>query len=183
MNGNRRAILSAGRVRTVRRRRLLPVAVSVALVLGSLAALAVGTAPPAGAAPLPGFQEQIVFSGLTNPTAVRFVTDGRVFVAEKGGRIKVFDSLTDTTPTTFADLSTKVHNFWDRGMLGMTLAPNFPADPYVYVLYTHDAAIGGTAPRWGTAGVYPTHARPHRARPPTAAWSVGACRACRPPAA
>jgi glucose/arabinose dehydrogenase len=75
-------------------------------------------------------------------------------VAEKGGRIKVFDSLTDTTPTTFADLSTKVHNFWDRGMLGMTLAPNFPADPYVYVLYTHDAAIGGTAPRWGTPGVY-----------------------------
>jgi glucose/arabinose dehydrogenase len=126
----------------------------VALVLGSLAALAVGTAPAAGAAPLPGFQEQIVFSGLTNPTAVRFVTDGRVFVAEKGGRIKVFDSLTDTTPTTFADLSTKVHNFWDRGMLGMTLAPNFPADPYVYVLYTHDAAIGGTAPRWGTPGVY-----------------------------
>jgi glucose/arabinose dehydrogenase len=154
MNGHRRAILSAGRVRAVRRRRLLPVAVSVALVLGSLAAMVVGTAPTAAAAPLPGFQEQIVFSGLTNPTAVRFVSDGRVFVAEKGGRIKVFDSLTDTSPSTFADLSTNVHNFWDRGLLGMTLAPNFPADPYVYVLYTYDAAIGGTAPRWGTPGNY-----------------------------
>ncbi len=31
----------------------------------------------------------------------------------------------------------------------MALDPNFPARPYVYVLYTHDAAIGGTAPRWG----------------------------------
>ena len=30
---------------------------------------------------------------------------------------------------------------------------DFPVQPYVYVLYTHDAAIGGTAPRWGTAGV------------------------------
>ena len=34
----------------------------------------------------------------------------------------------------------------------MTLHPQFPQQPYMYVLYTHDAAIGGTAPRWGTAG-------------------------------
>ena len=34
----------------------------------------------------------------------------------------------------------------------MALHPNFPTTPSVYVLYTHDAAIGGTAPRWGTAG-------------------------------
>jgi hypothetical protein len=60
---------------------MLPLAVSVALVLGSLAALVVGTAPAAGAAPLPGFQESVVFSGLTNPTVVRFASDGRVFVA------------------------------------------------------------------------------------------------------
>jgi glucose/arabinose dehydrogenase len=83
---------------------------------------------------------------------IEFANDGRVFVAEKSGLIKVFDNLSDTTPTTFADLRTNVHNFWDRGMLGMALAPNFPADPHVYVLYTHDAAIGGTAPRWGTVG-------------------------------
>src|SRR6185436_20336423 len=40
----------------------------------------------------------------------------------------------------------------DRGMLGMALDPNFPNNPYVYVLYTYDAAIGGTAPRWGSPG-------------------------------
>ena len=99
-----------------------------------------------------GFQESTVFSGLSNPTALQFSKDGRIFVAEKSGLIKVFDNLSDTTPTTFADLRTKVHNFWDRGMLGMVLDPNYPTNPYVYVLYTHDAAIGGTAPRWGTAG-------------------------------
>jgi len=100
----------------------------------------------------PGFQESIVFSGLTNPTNVRFAPDGRVFVAEKSGIIKVFDNLTDTTPTVFADLRTNTHNFWDRGMLGMALDPAFPANPYVYVLYAYDASIGGTAPRWGTVG-------------------------------
>ncbi len=102
---------------------------------------------------LTGFQETVAFSGLVEPTVVVFSPDGRVFVGEKSGLIKVFDSLTDTTPTIFADLRTNVHNFWDRGLLGMVLHPNFPATPYVYVLYTYDAAIGGTAPRWGEPDV------------------------------
>jgi glucose/arabinose dehydrogenase len=120
-------------------------------VLSALAVAAAGaSAGPADAATLPSnFQERTVFSGLTNPTAVRFAADGRVFVAEKSGLVKVFSNLDDTTPTTFADLRTEVHNFWDRGLLGLALDPDFPARPYVYVLYTHDAPIGGTAPRWG----------------------------------
>jgi glucose/arabinose dehydrogenase/PKD repeat protein len=121
------------------------------------AVVAVTTSGSAQAATLPaGFQEETVFSGLTNPTVVRFASDGRVFVAEKRGVIKVFDSLADTTPTVFADLNVNVYNFWDRGLLGMALAPNFPADPYLYVLYTYDHELGSTAsaPRWGTPGVY-----------------------------
>ena len=113
-------------------------------------------APGSSASTLqPGFQETTVFSGLTNPTVVRFVDDGRVFVAEKSGLVKVFDSLTDTSPTVFADLSTNVHNFWDRGLLGMTLHPDFPDTPYVYVLYTYDHILGDQdpAPQWGTPGV------------------------------
>jgi PKD repeat protein/glucose/arabinose dehydrogenase len=135
-------------------RRLHAVVVSLLMLLAG-GVVAVTTSGSAQAATLPpGFQETTAFSGLTNPTVVRFASDGRVFVAEKRGVIKVFDSLNDTTPTTFADLNVNVYNFWDRGLLGMALAPNFPADPYVYVLYTYDAAIGGTAPRWGTPGVY-----------------------------
>ncbi len=97
-----------------------------------------------------GFQEQVVFNGLKNPTAVRFASDGRVFVAEKSGLIKEFDNTSDTTATIVADFRTNVHNFWDRGLLGLALDPNFPTKPYIYILYTYDAAIGGTAPRWGT---------------------------------
>jgi PKD repeat protein len=124
------------------------------VVLGAvvLAAILLALLPPteADAASTPsGFQESTVFSGLSNPTALQFSKNGRIFVAEKSGLIKVFDNLSDTTPTTFADLRTKVHDFWDRGMLGMVLDPDYPTKPYVYVLYTHDAPIGGTAPRWG----------------------------------
>ena len=39
-----------------------------------------------------GFEETVAFSGLTNPTAVRFAPDGRIFVAEKSGLIKYFDA-------------------------------------------------------------------------------------------
>ena len=106
------------------------------------------------AAPLPtGFSDGVVLNGLTQPTAVRFASDGRVFVAEKSGLIKVFDSLSDPTADVFANLNAQVYNFWDRGLLGLALDPNFPASPYVYVAYTHDAVIGGIAPRWGTPGV------------------------------
>jgi len=120
-------------------------------------ALVVSPTPVAQGATLPpGFQESIAFSGLTQPTVVRFAADGKVFVAEKRGVIKVFDSLADPTPDVFADLNVNVYNFWDRGLLGMALAPNFPTDPYVYVLYTYDHELGSTAPapRWGTPGVY-----------------------------
>ena len=96
-------------------------------------------------------RSRAVFSGLTNPTVVRFASDGRVFVAEKSGLIKVFDSRRDPTPTVFADLRTNVHNFWDRGLLGMALHPNFPTVPYVYVSYTYDHDLGdpAPAPSWG----------------------------------
>jgi glucose/arabinose dehydrogenase len=112
-------------------------------------------APNAASAAVPaGFEETVAFSGLTNPTVVRFANDGRVFVAEKSGLIKVFDNLSDTSPTVFADLRTTVYNLWDRGLLGMALAPNFPTSPYVYVLYTYDHILGDPAPppRWGTPG-------------------------------
>ncbi|MGH9368331.1 MAG: PQQ-dependent sugar dehydrogenase, partial [Thermoanaerobaculia bacterium] len=116
--------------------------------------LATAVAPIAGAQVLPpGFRDSVVFSGLTQPTAIAFSPDGRVFVAEKGGRIKVFASLTATTPTLFADLSTKVYNYWDRGLLGLALDPGFPGKPYVYVLYAYDGDVGGAAPKWGTAAV------------------------------
>ncbi len=108
------------------------------------------SAPVATAATYPtGFQQSTIFSGLNHPTVVRFASDGRVFVAEKGGLVKVFQGLTDTNaPTVFADLHVAVHDYWDRGLLGLALHPDFPTTPYVYVLYTLNKKPGGTIPSW-----------------------------------
>jgi glucose/arabinose dehydrogenase len=116
------------------------------------AVVAAPTAAGAAADVPSGFSDTVVIAGLTLPTDVAFAADGRVFVAEKSGLVKVFDSLSDTTPTVFADLRTQVHNFLDRGLLGLTLDPQFPTSPWVYVLYTYDAVPGGTEPQWGTVG-------------------------------
>ena len=101
----------------------------------------------------PGFQESIVFSGLTHPTVVRFAPDGRVFVAEKSGLIKVFNGFGDTTPDLFVDLSSKVHDYWDRGLLGLAIHPEFPQNP-TFTSYIHMMPWLGEHPRLGV-----THAR------------------------
>lgn len=98
------------------------------------------------------FTDSAVISGLVAPVAAKIAPDGRIFVAERSGIIKVFDRAGDTTPTVFADLRAKVHNAFDRGLLGLTLDPKFTTGrPYVYVLYTYDGDIGGPAPKFGTA--------------------------------
>ena len=43
-------------------------------------------------------------------------------------------------------------NVSDRGLLGLAVDPGWPGRPYVYVLYTRDADIGGSSPKYGTAG-------------------------------
>jgi glucose/arabinose dehydrogenase len=129
----------------------------VGAVLGALLALVWASSSQAATLP-PGFAEETVVSGLTQPTAVRFSSDGRVFVAEKSGLIKELDSLSDTTPRVYADLRQRVHDFWDRGLLGIALDPSFPTRSVIYALYTYDAPIGGTAPVYNDACADPTGA-------------------------
>jgi hypothetical protein len=121
--------------------------------VGVLAAMVVLSAAPVEAATLPqGFADETVWSGLTNPVNIEFAPNGTVFVAEKGGEIKVFDSVSDTTASAFGTgLASAVHDFWDRGLLGLAIDPQFPTQPYVYVLYTYDHVLGSSdpSPRWG----------------------------------
>ena len=75
-------------------------------VLAVVALFVVGIAPPPASAALPtGFKDSIVISGRTNPTSVNFAPDGRIFITEKSGKIWLYQSLSDTSPTLFADLS------------------------------------------------------------------------------
>ena len=120
----------------------------------SLAAVILAGQPAtASASTPPGFSESTVFSGLNLPTNLRFSPDGRVFVAEKSGLIKVFDSAHDTTPTVFADLRTEVYNYWDRGLLGTRARPaSSRPSPTSTSSTPTTRRSAGTRPVWGTPG-------------------------------
>jgi glucose/arabinose dehydrogenase len=111
-----------------------------------LVAVVLVLAPSAKAATLPpGFSETAAWDRLDDPTAVRFAPDGRVFVAGKGGLVYVLDGLGDTTPSIYADLRTKVHDGWDRGLLGLAI----DAKGRVFVAYTYDKDPNSDlVPRW-----------------------------------
>jgi len=128
------------------------------MLAGLSPAHALATSLPAG------FQDVAVLSGssctsvagsskcLLQPTNIEFAPDGRLFVTEKRGVIKLFDSVSDRTPELVADLRTKVFNHSDSGLLGLAVDPAFPTRPYLYVSYAHDAPPGGAAPTYGKAG-------------------------------
>jgi glucose/arabinose dehydrogenase len=109
----------------------LPVrSVRRALLAGAAAAASV----TAGAATLPtGFTETQVVTGLSNPTAMAFAPDGRLFVCLQGGQLRVVknDAL---LPTPF--LSVTVNSSGERGLLGVTFDPQFATNNFVYVYYT-----------------------------------------------
>ena len=86
------------------------------------------------AATLPaGFTETQVVNGLSNPTAMAFAPDGRLFVTQQGGQLRVIKNGT-LLPTPF--LTVPVDSSGERGLLGLAFDPNFAANQFVYVYYT-----------------------------------------------
>lgn len=78
-------------------------------------------------------------SGLANATAFAQASDGRVFIAEQGGNLRIVKNGV-LLPTPFASLT--VDSTGERGLIGVATHPNFAANRFVYVYYT---AINGTA--------------------------------------
>ncbi|HEV7797204.1 MAG TPA: PQQ-dependent sugar dehydrogenase, partial [Pyrinomonadaceae bacterium] len=86
------------------------------------------------AATLPAnFVETQFTSGLTNPTAMAFAPDGRLFVCQQGGQLRVVKN-GSLLPTPFVSLT--VDSNGERGLLGVAFDPNFATNNFVYVYYT-----------------------------------------------
>lgn len=80
-----------------------------------------------------GFTVTQVATGIKSPTAMELAPDGRIFVAEQAGAVRVIkNGVLLTTP--FATVTTDFQ--YERGLLGVTLDPNFTTNHYVYVYYT-----------------------------------------------
>ena len=143
------------------------------ILIGLLGAILGLCATSAEAATLPqGFTDETIWSGLTNPVNIEFAPDGTVFVAEKGGEIKVFDSLSDTTPSAFGTgLAPAVHDFWDRGCSAWRSTRSSPHGPMCMSCTPTTTSSGPAAHRPGGGMAAPTRPAP----PIRAAWSAVGC--------
>ncbi len=81
-----------------------------------------------------GFFLEQVADGLDQPVAIAFAGDGRMFVAEKAGVVRVFID-GKPLPEPFIDLSDEVDPTILRGMLGFALDPDFLNNRRVYMAY------------------------------------------------
>jgi glucose/arabinose dehydrogenase len=81
---------------------------------------------------------QQLYAGLIQPTAMEFSPDGRnLYISEQRGIVRVArDGALLATP--FLDFRDRVNGTRDRGLLDVAVHPNFPATPYLYLIYTYD---------------------------------------------
>ena len=115
------------------------IAIALSLVFQSIGFAADNASNVAQLTPSPpaGFTMQTVVSGLNQPTSFAFAPDGRIFIAEKPGIVRVVkNGVLLSTP--LIDISGEVNDYWDRGLSSIALDPNFATNGYVYMAYPYD---------------------------------------------
>jgi glucose/arabinose dehydrogenase len=80
----------------------------------------------------PGFSETSI-NGLANSTAMEIAPDGRIFVCQQGGALRVIKNSVLLSPPF---LTVSVDSNGERGLLGIAFDPNFAANNFLYVYYT-----------------------------------------------
>jgi uncharacterized repeat protein (TIGR03806 family) len=86
---------------------------------------------PAATLP-PGFVEERVAQGFTGATAMDIAPDGRIFVCEQTGGLRIVKE-GKLLPEPFVSLT--VDSSWERGLLGVAFDPHFTENNYVYLCY------------------------------------------------
>ncbi len=79
------------------------------------------------------FSQVLVASGISNPTVMAFAPDGRIFVAQQNGQLRVIKNGA-LLATPFISLS--VSSSGERGLLGIAFDPAFNTNHFIYLYYT-----------------------------------------------
>ncbi len=80
-----------------------------------------------------GFTETQIATGLSAPTAMAFAPDGRLFVCQQGGQLRVIKNGA-LLATPFLAVTTDPSG--ERGLLGIAFDPNFASNRFLYIYYT-----------------------------------------------
>ena len=102
-----------------------------AVATAVLALIAALPGPVAAALPL---TEIAASHNFNQPLYLTNAGDGRLFVIEKGGVIKIIHP--NESVTTFLDISSQVSTNSERGLLGLAFHPNYSSNGLFYINYT-----------------------------------------------
>jgi len=103
-----------------------PLAALPFLLLPALAGVVAAQSLP------PGFTEETIATGLRQPLTMSFAPDGRIFVNERVGQLRIIrNNQLQTDPFLRVDVNLSVI----RGLMAFTFDPNFPANRYLYAYY------------------------------------------------
>jgi glucose/arabinose dehydrogenase len=80
-----------------------------------------------------GLQDTTFVAGLSAPTSMEFAPDGRLFVTQLSGKVRVIKNQ-ELLPTALLTLPVTVNI--ERGLSSIALDPNFETNGYFYVYYT-----------------------------------------------
>src|SRR2546423_10265807 len=83
-----------------------------------IAGIAILLAPPAAAQLPAGFEDSAHIPGITNPIAMAYAPDGRLFICERAGRIRIYKD-EQLLPTAFGQLNVSTSS--ERGLLGIAI--------------------------------------------------------------
>lgn len=133
---------------------MLPSRLAVArhAIVLSVALAACGGVPiePNGPSSTPSeaLSVEVVQEGLSIPWDITFAPDGRMFVSERPGRIRVYASGEPGAALLQTIDVPDVRAVGEAGVMGMDVDPNFEAHPYLYVCASRDADGEGDAAPW-----------------------------------
>ena len=96
-----------------------------------------------------GFSQVLVSNGIASPTVFSFAPDGRIFVAQQNGQLKVIKNGV-LLPSPFVSLS--VNSSGERGLLGIAFDPNFVTNQFIYLYYTLSSAANNRISRFTANG-------------------------------
>ncbi|MEM7803184.1 MAG: PQQ-dependent sugar dehydrogenase, partial [Chloroflexota bacterium] len=89
---------------------------------------------------IPNPQLRLVADGFTLPTVVTssgIPGDQRLFVVEKEGQIRIINADESVVSTPFLDISDRVENDGERGLIGLAFDPAYETNGYFYVNYSY----------------------------------------------
>jgi glucose/arabinose dehydrogenase len=115
---------------------MLKCCIAAGLLVSALTAHAVITPP--------GFANITLATGFTNASVFAVAPDGRIFVGQQAGLVRVIKNST-LLPTPFVSVQTNPTNNQNNesGILGLTFDPGFGSNNFVYVSYTATNVVPG----------------------------------------